>query len=98
MTTATMPTRAAKAGAGGRALGAKAGGEVGAHGKSSASLHDEDQMQVCFSPKPEGVAGTPVAAAGDATGGASGPCSRRTDEDAGSWSSRWPLLAFFVPR
>ncbi|CBN76035.1 hypothetical protein Esi_0281_0034 [Ectocarpus siliculosus] len=40
-----MPSRAAKAGAGGRSLGPKAGGEVGVHGKSSASQLDEDQLQ-----------------------------------------------------
>ncbi|CAM9614149.1 unnamed protein product [Ectocarpus sp. 4 AP-2014] len=40
-----MPSRAAKAGAGGRSLGPKAGGEVGVHGKSSASPLDEDQLQ-----------------------------------------------------
>lgn len=43
-----MPSRVAKTGAGGRPLGAKAGGEAGAHGKTSTSQLDEEQMQVTF--------------------------------------------------
>lgn len=43
-----MPSRVAKTSAGGRPLGAKAGGEAGLHGKISTSQLDEDQMQVFF--------------------------------------------------